>query len=187
VIAEAVEWAVKNGAAIGTALALPALTEAALWIKAMFMTASTAANLPGNFEYDDGPGHWRSGAEKLKSGAAAEFQSEVSGKPKGWIYWLGKKWDAAKTGVKELIDAKSASGDDFYVRAILDANSSLGRAFRNSGSYQAEIKNLQTMHEIATKHGYTAVIEAETAQVARAFRALVADAKLTGKVTVRVH
>jgi hypothetical protein len=71
------------------------------------------------------------------------------------------------------------------MRAILDDFSSLGRAFRRSGSLQGEIDKLRTMHDIASRHGYKVVIRAETARVRQAFQQLVDEAGLSSSITVR--
>jgi hypothetical protein len=112
-LAGAVEYAVKHGGLIGASLALPAILESAQWLKSMLVFMSTGSSGPpqGQREHAEGPGEWWSGAENLRD-APGRWQSQVSGKPPGWIYWLEMKWDAVNVAARELIDAKSASGND---------------------------------------------------------------------------
>jgi len=68
---------------------------------------SSTGGAPGNFEYSEGPGEWRSGSEP-GVGPGRAFQSSRTGKPADWIYWLkGVKFDGFRSAGNTLLEAKN--------------------------------------------------------------------------------
>lgn len=99
----------------------------------------------------------------------AQFQSKVPNKPRGWIYWLnGKKFDAYRNATGELVDAKSSSGKDFYVRALTDP--SLCKGLQKSGKYTGLLEDLVSQLNIAIEVGKRFIIEVETKEMEAAFK-----------------
>lgn len=61
---------------------------------------------PGKFEYYEGPGEWRSGAEPAV-GPGRGFQTSRTGKPADWVFWLnGVKFDGYRSAGNTLLDTK---------------------------------------------------------------------------------
>lgn len=137
-----------------------------------------ASSAPGNYESTEGPGEWRSNAETLEEAAAA-FQEKVTGKPRGWIYWLdGKKFDGYFHSTGELVDAKMdgwatlvGHADDFWSQKSVE--------------FLADVRN---MIQIASKHNKSLTIQMETAEKAQVMRNYLSENNVPlgpGGVTVK--